>query len=112
MKRLKERCKNQAVLLTLLNKYDFKPSSIIDFNLGSFIFPDIKDHGLPTPTSKKTPSPGTCRPRNTSKDGQEYLESEEMQNPMRDKLTFNGKGKMTIVCRFFEYLSHNTQSQF
>ena len=33
---------------------------------------------------------------NYFKDDQQYLESEEMQNPMPDKLTFNGNGKITI----------------
>ena len=73
------------MLLTLSNKYDFKPSSIIDFNLGSFIFPDIKDHGLPTPYIAKRYNLNLER----------CLESEEMQNPVPDKLTFRSKGKMT-----------------
>jgi len=92
MKRLKERCENQAVLPPLLNKYDFKPSSIMDFNLGSFIFLDIKDHWLPsTPTFKTKPSV-TCK---------QFFQSEEMQNPMRDKLTSNGRGKMSFFFFFF-----------
>ena len=87
MKRLKERCKNQAVLLTLLDKYDFKPSSIMDFNLGSSIFPDIKDHERPsTPTLNKTKSLRS----------KQFCQSEEMQNPMPDQLCSNGKNKMTF----------------
>ena len=88
MKELKERFKKQAKLLmsrTSFNKYDFNPSSIIDFNLASLIFP-----------GNKTQLPGSCILRIFFKDDQQYLESEEMQNPMPDKLTFNGSGKITI----------------
>jgi len=105
MKELKERCEKQAMLLisrTLLNKDDFKPSSIINFDLGPLIFPGGEDHGLPTPSSNKTQPPDTCILNNFSKDDQQYLESEEIQNPMRDKLTYNDKGKMT----FFFYLQY------
>ena len=99
MKGLRERCKKQAALLissTSFNKYDFKPSSIIDFNLASLIFPGGEDHGLPTPSSNKTQPPGSCILRIFFKGDQQYLESEEMQNPMPDKLTFNGNSKITI----------------
>ena len=82
---------------TSFNKYDFKPSWIIDFNLASLIFPGGKDHGLPTPSSNKTQLPGSFILRIFfSKDDQQYLESEEMQNPMPDKLSFNVNGKITI----------------
>ena len=83
------------MLLTLSNKYDFKPSSIIDLNLGSFIFPVIKDHGLPTPSSNKTQPPGSCNVKIAINFFEQYLESEEMQNPVPDKLTSRSKGKMT-----------------
>ena len=88
MKELKERFKKQAMLLmsrTSFNKYDFNPSSIIDFNLASLIFP-----------GNKTQLPGSCILRIFFKDDQQYLESEEMQNPMADKLSFNRNGKITI----------------
>ena len=64
------------------NKYDFEPSSIIDLNLGSFILPDIKDNV-------------SCNVKVQTNDFQQYLESEEMQNPVPDKLTFRSEGKMT-----------------
>ena len=83
------------MLLALSKKYDFKPSSIIDLNLGSFIFPDIKDHGLPTLSSNKTQPPGSCNVKVQTNDFQHYPEGEEMQNPVPDKLTFRSKGKMT-----------------
>ena len=100
----KESCKKQAILLirrTLLNKYDFMPSSIIDFHLGSLIFPGAEDHGLPTPSSNKTRPPGSCIlfencfPRND----RQYLESEEMQNPVPDK----GKSKGKITRMYVQY---------
>ena len=99
MNELKERCKEQAMLLisrTSFNKYDFKPSSIIDFHLASLIFPGGEDHGLPSPSSNKTQLPGSCISRIFIKNEQQYLKSEEMQNPMPDKLTFKGNGKITI----------------
>ena len=86
----KESCKK-----TLLNKYDFMPSSIIDFHLGSLIFPGGEDHGLPTPSSNKTQPPGSCILFGNFTNDQQYLESEEMQNPVPDKLTFRSKGKIT-----------------
>ena len=36
------------------------PSSIIDFHLGSLIFPGGEDLGLPTPSSNKIQPPGSC----------------------------------------------------
>ena len=78
---------------TLLNKYDFMPSSIINFHLGSLIFPGGEDHGLPS--SNKTQSPGSCILFEHFTIDQQYLESEEMQNPVPDKLTFRSKGKIT-----------------
>ena len=98
MNELKERCKEQAMLLisrTSFNKYDFKPSSIIDFHLASLIFPGGEDHGLPSPSSNKTHLQGLCISRIVIKDEQQYLESEEEQNPVPDKLTFKGNGKIT-----------------
>ena len=98
MKGSKESCKKQAMLLitrTLLNKYDFMPSSIIDFHLGSLIFPGGEDHGLPTPSSNKTQPTGSCILFENFTNDQQYLESEEMQNPVPDKLTFRSKGKIT-----------------
>lgn len=91
MKELKERCEKQAMLLisrTLLNKDDFKPSSIIDFNFGPLIFLGGEDRGLTTPN--------TFIRTDLIDDDQQYLESEEIQNTMRDKLTYNDKGKMTF----------------
>ena len=98
MKGSKESCKKQAMLLisrTLLNKYDFMPSSIINFHLGSLIFPGGEDHGLPTPSSNKTQPPGSCILFENFTNDQQYLESEDMQNPVPDKLTFRSKGKIT-----------------
>ena len=100
MKGSKESCKKQAMLLismTLLNNYDFMPSSIIDFHLGSIIFPGGEDHGLTTPGSNKTQPPGSCILFENvfeTNDGQ-YLESEEMQNPVPDKGKGKSKGKIT-----------------
>ena len=96
MKGSNESCKKQGMLLisrTLLNKYDFMPSSIINFHLGSLIFPGGEDHGLPS--SNKTQSPGSCILFEHFTIDQQYLESEEMQNPVPDKLTFRSKGKIT-----------------
>ena len=98
MKGSKESCKKQAMLLirrTLLNKYDFMPSSIIDFHLGFLIFPGGEDHELTTPSSNKTQPPGSCILFENFTNDQQYLESEEMQNPVPDKLTFRSKGKIT-----------------
>ena len=92
MKELKERCEKQAMLpisRTLLNKDDFKPSSLIDFNLDPLIFPGGDDHWRPTQSSNESQPPDTCILRNFFKGDQQYLESEEMQNPMQDKLTYN-----------------------
>ena len=96
MKGSKASCKKQAMLLRrriLLNNYDFMPSSIIDFHLGSLIFPGGEDHELPTPSSNKTQPPGSCILFKLF--DQQYLEREEMQNPVPDKLTFRSKGKLT-----------------
>ena len=83
----------------LLNKYDFMPSSIIDLNLGSLIFPGAEDHGLPIPSSNKTQPPGSYMLFENFINDQQYLESEDMQemkvNPMPDKLILKSKGKMT-----------------
>ena len=78
---------------TRLNKYDFMPSSVIDFHLGSLIFPGGEDHGLRS--SNKTQPPGSCILFENFTNNQQYLESEEMQNPVPDKLTFRSKGKIT-----------------
>ena len=80
---------------TLLNKYDVMPSSIIDFHFGSLIFPGGEDHGLPTPSSNKTQPPGSCILFENFTNDQQYLESEEIQNPVPDKLVFRSKGKIT-----------------
>ena len=119
MKELKERCEKQAMLLisrTLLNKYDFEPSSIIDINLGSLIFPGCEHHGLPSPSSNKTDPPGKLNANPSRKeaskgkrvhceqaiyDKRQNVESEEKLNPMPDKLTFKRKGKNDMfVCSF------------
>ena len=96
MKGSKESCKKQGMLLisrTLLNKYDFMPFSITNFHLGSLIFPGGEDHGLPS--SNKTQPPGSCILFENFTNDQQYLASEEMQNPVPDKLTFRSKGKIT-----------------
>ena len=80
---------------TLLNKYDVMPSSIIDFHFGSLIFPGGEDHGLSTPSSNKTQPPGSCILFENFTNDQQYLESEEIQNPVPVKLVFRSKGKIT-----------------
>ena len=80
---------------TLLNKYDFMPSSISDFHFGSLVFPGGEDHGLPTPGSNKTQPPGSCILFENFTNDEQYLESEEMRKPVPDKLIFRSKGKIT-----------------
>ena len=71
------------------------PSSIIDFNFASVIFPGGQDLRLPTPSSNKTQPPGWFNQKSYCI--KQYLKSEEVQNPVSDKLTLRSRGKMTSL---------------